>query len=42
MRAFLAAHPRWELALQREQLPAPLAPAGPVDGGYFARLVAPE
>jgi 16S rRNA (cytosine967-C5)-methyltransferase len=39
VRWFLSSHPGWVLEEELETLPAPAAPAGPVDGGYVARLV---
>jgi 16S rRNA (cytosine967-C5)-methyltransferase len=38
VRAFLAANPGWSLAREIESLPAGRGGAGPVDGGYAARL----
>ncbi|MCB9914468.1 MAG: hypothetical protein H6828_04890 [Planctomycetes bacterium] len=39
VRAFLEAHPEWTLEAEHEILPRSSEPAGPVDGGYAARLV---
>ena len=38
VRSFLEAHPEWELEEEHEILPRSSEPAGPVDGGYAARL----
>ena len=38
VRAFLEAHPGWSLEEEHEVLPRSSEPAGPVDGGYAARL----
>jgi 16S rRNA (cytosine967-C5)-methyltransferase len=38
VRSFLEAHPEWELEEEHEVLPRSSEPAGPVDGGYAARL----
>jgi 16S rRNA (cytosine967-C5)-methyltransferase len=38
VRAFLALNPEWSLEREIESLPAERGSAGPVDGGYAARL----
>ena len=38
---FLSEHPGWSLAAEAGHLPGSPGGAGPVDGGYAARLLAP-
>jgi 16S rRNA (cytosine967-C5)-methyltransferase len=38
VQTFLASHPAFALEEEKEALPDPRAPGGPVDGGYAARL----